>query len=70
MPGRSGLDLLETIKRMHPATILLVLTANRSVATMAEAKRRGASSYLTKPADINEIASALDALGKHGSERM
>jgi ActR/RegA family two-component response regulator len=41
--------------------------ANRSPATMAEAKRRGASGYLTKPADVDEIASALEALSKRGT---
>lgn len=59
LPGRSGLDLIDTIKRIHPPTIVIVLTAERGATLAADAIRRGATSYLTKPAEVDEIIAAL-----------
>ena len=64
MPGRSGLDLVEAITRHHPDIIVVVLTADRSAASEAEAIRRGAKGYLTKPADTDEIIAALAAAAR------
>jgi len=61
MPGRSGLEIIETIKRLCPGTVVLALTADRSPESVAEARRRGASLYLNKPTDADEIVSALQA---------
>ena len=59
MPRRSGFELIEEIKRISSGTIVVVLTADRSPESMAEAKRVGASAYLTKPTDADEIVAAL-----------
>jgi len=59
MPGRSGLDLVEQIKRVNPATTVLVLTADRSPESKAEALRLGACAYVTKPTDADEVIAAL-----------
>ena len=62
MPGGSGLALIADIKRIRPTTAVIVLTGDRSDESVAEAIRRGASSYLTKPIDADEIVSALRAI--------
>ena len=59
MPGRSGFDLIDAIRRIHPSTVVLVLSADRSAASREEARKRGAADYLTKPADIDDIVAAL-----------
>jgi len=56
---RNGLDLIPVLKRADPATRVVVLTGYGSVATATEAMRRGATHYLTKPADADEILAAF-----------
>jgi len=60
LPGRSGLELIETIRRIHQTTIVVVLTGERGATWAADAKHRGAARYLTKPLDVDEIISALN----------
>ena len=49
MPGISGLDLLEQVKRDDPGTAVIILTAFGSVESAVEAMRMGAVHYLLKP---------------------
>jgi two-component system response regulator FlrC len=49
MPGISGLDLLEQVKRDDPGTAVIILTAFGTVEGAVEAMRRGAVHYLLKP---------------------
>ncbi len=60
MPDGSGLDLVKALLEIDPATRIVVLTAYGSIATAVEAVKRGAVHYLTKPADVDEIAAAFD----------
>jgi two-component system, response regulator RegA len=55
LPGRSGLELVKALKEIDPATNVVVLTGYGSIATALEAVRLGATHYLTKPADADEI---------------
>ena len=60
MPGsKSGLDVVRDVKAIDPATVAVVLTAYGSIATAVEAVRLGAAQYLTKPADVDQIVTAL-----------
>jgi two-component system, response regulator RegA len=60
MPGRSGLDVVRELKAIDPATNVVVLTGYGSIATALESVRLGATHYLTKPADADEILAAFD----------
>jgi two-component system response regulator RegA len=60
MPGRGGLDVVSELKRIDPTTNVVVLTGYGSIATALEAIRLGATHYLTKPADVDEILAAVD----------
>jgi two-component system response regulator RegA len=62
MPGPSGIEVLDTLRAIDPATRVLMLTGYGSIATAVEATRRGAVGYLSKPADADEIVAEL--LGK------
>lgn len=59
MPGRSGLDAIAHLKRLEPAMRIVVLTGYGSIATALEAVRLGATHYLTKPADADQILAAF-----------
>ena len=60
MPGRSGLELVRELHRIDPATRIVVLTGYGSIATALEAVRLGATHYLTKPADADEVIASFD----------
>ena len=59
MPDGSGLDLVRDLLAIEPCTNVVVLTGYGSIATALEAVRRGATHYLTKPADVDEILAAF-----------
>ncbi len=60
MPGPGGLELLQDIKA-HDATIqVVVLTGYGSIATAIEAVRLGATYYVPKPADADDILAAFE----------
>ena len=49
MPGMDGLAVLETIKKVKPEIPVLMLTGVTSIETAVEATKLGASEYMTKP---------------------
>ena len=59
MPGRGGLELVRDLKEIDPATKVVVLTGYGSIATATEAMRLGATHYLPKPADADEVLAAF-----------
>lgn len=59
MPGGSGLDLVALLCARDATIRLVVLTGYASIATAVEAIKLGATHYLTKPADADEIVTAF-----------
>ena len=59
MPGMSGLDVVRELKAIDATTNIVVLTGYGSIATALEAVRLGATHYLTKPADVDDILAAF-----------
>jgi DNA-binding NtrC family response regulator len=60
MPGMSGVELLERIKKDDPETAVILLTAFGSVEGAVEAMRKGATHYLLKPlANPDELRLAV-----------
>lgn len=59
MENASGLTLLPALKACNPAMQILVLTGYASITTAVEAIKLGATNYLPKPADADEILAAL-----------
>jgi two-component system response regulator RegA len=55
----SGLILLERLAQLTPKMRMVVLTGYASIATAVEAIKLGATHYLTKPTDTDEIVTAL-----------
>ena len=59
MPGKSGLELVKALHEIDPATKTVVLTGYGSIATAIDAVRLGATYYLSKPADADDIIGAF-----------
>ena len=59
MSGASGLALVHTLHELDPATRIVVLTGYASIATAVEAIKLGATQYLAKPANADEIVAAF-----------
>ncbi len=59
MPGKSGLELVKALAEIDPSTKTVVLTGYGSIATAIDAVRLGATYYLSKPADADDIIGAF-----------
>lgn len=55
MPGMSGLELLQQVKRYHPDTMFILMTAYGTVENAVEAMKQGAYDYLSKPIDLKRL---------------
>jgi two-component system cell cycle response regulator len=62
MAGMTGLELLEQIRRSHPGTDCVLMTANASVESAVDALRLGAADYLTKPVRSGELNHVVDRI--------
>ncbi len=77
MPGKSGLDVLPHIRRMHPKTRVLVLTGRTEDAYIMRALQAGAHGYLLKTSSqeellecVHKVAAGNMALGTGVAERV
>lgn len=57
-----GVFLLGEIKRRFPSTEVIMITAYPTIDTRNECIKKGASTYLTKPVDIQELKNTVDGL--------
>ena len=55
MPGASGFDLLEAVKRAAPGTSVVMMTGFASIPDAVDAIRRGAFDYVAKPLQAEEV---------------
>jgi two-component system response regulator RegA len=59
----NGLDIVEVLRETRPDSRIVVLTGYGAIATAVAAVKIGATDYLSKPADANDITNALLAIG-------
>ncbi len=55
MPGMDGLTLLDKIKGKDPDMDVIIITGFGSIESAVEAMRKGASEYVTKPFNLEEL---------------
>jgi two-component system response regulator RegA len=60
LPGGSGIELVRAFKELDTTTNVVVLTGYGSIATALESVRAGATTYLTKPVDADQIVAAFE----------
>ena len=59
----NGLDVVEVLRERRPDCRIVVLTGYGAIATAVAAVKIGATDYLSKPADANDVTNALLARG-------
>ncbi len=59
MPGMTGIEVLEQLKKASPDTEAVMMTGHASMETAIEAMRLGAFDYITKPCKLAEIEGML-----------
>ncbi len=65
MPGKSGLEVVSFLKEFDAKMKIVVLTGYASISTTIEAIKLGASYYLSKPANVDDILLAFDGKSKN-----
>lgn len=67
LPGMSGLELLQFLRRRGDATPVLLLTARDTASQRVEGLDAGADDYLVKPFDFDELLARIRALSRRGA---
>lgn len=71
LPGMTGEELLEQIKKSNPGIAVIVSSAKDDVNTRIALLRAGADDYMVKPFDTEELLARLEAvLCRNGQEKM
>ncbi len=66
LPGKDGLEFLQTVKSTNAALPVIVMTAYGTVETAVEAMKAGASDYVLKPFSLEEMKMIVNKeLGVH-----
>jgi two-component system response regulator RegA len=60
----NGLDVVEVLRERRPDCRIVVLTGYGAIATAVAAVKIGATDYLSKPADANDVMNALLSRGE------
>ena len=55
MPEMDGIELLKLIKGTRPDVMVILMTAFGSIETAVEAMKMGATDYITKPVNLDEL---------------
>ena len=67
LPGRSGLDICQDLRKQDNDTPVLMLTARSQVVDKVVGLKLGADDYLTKPFEIPELLARIEALLRRSS---
>src|SRR5919108_5795240 len=66
LPGRNGLEILETLRKRHVHTPVLILTARDGINDRVLGLDLGADDYLVKPFALPELLARIRALLRRG----
>jgi len=64
LPGENGLALTQRIRQVHPNVGIIIVSANNLAEHKMQGYDQGADIYLTKPAALEELNSAINALSR------
>lgn len=61
LPGMSGIELLDHIKRQSPKTEIVIITGNATLKTALEAIERGVLAYVEKPINLGHLVATVNS---------
>jgi two-component system response regulator GlrR len=65
LKNENGIDVMQSFQRINPEMPIIILTAYGTISSAVDAMKKGASSYITKPFDYNDLLRQIDTcLGK------
>jgi two-component system response regulator RegA len=70
LPDGHGLDVVADLHAIDATTRIVVLTGYGAIATAVESLKRGASDYLTKPVDADQVAAVFEQRGNAAADRV
>ncbi|MEO8513093.1 MAG: response regulator transcription factor [Ignavibacteria bacterium] len=62
LPGGSGLNIVEALKKNHPKTGIIIISARNSIDDKITGLDIGADDYLTKPFHLSELNSRIKSV--------
>jgi len=65
MPGLSGLEVLEQVKKINPEISFVIVTAYGTVENAVKAMHLGAFDYISKPVDLDELDLMIERIIEH-----
>ncbi len=65
MPDKTGLEVLEQVKKINPEISFVIITAYSTVETAVKAMRMGAYDYISKPVDLDELDLLIEKIIEH-----
>lgn len=65
MPGISGMEALESIRALHPDTVVIVITGYATLAHAVNAMKKGAFDFLSKPFSPQDLRLVLTKAIEH-----
>src|SRR5437867_4343631 len=66
LPGKDGIEVLASVKTIHPLIPIIILSGIGQIKTVVEAMKMGATDYLTKPVEEEALELATEnAIEKH-----
>lgn len=69
MPGPSGFEILETLKRKRPGQAVIILSARGEENDRVRGLTTGADDYVVKPFSMKELLARVDAVLRRTCER-
>ncbi|GAB4179139.1 MAG: acetoacetate metabolism transcriptional regulator AtoC [Rhodocyclaceae bacterium] len=61
LPDRSGIEVLETLKRVRPDCPVIMISAHGDTRAAVQSVKAGAADYLTKPFDLDELVHLIES---------
>ena len=65
LPDLEGIELLASIKALHPDTAVIMITGHPTLDTAMRAVNEGASAYITKPLNLNKVFTTVTEALNH-----
>jgi two-component system nitrogen regulation response regulator GlnG len=69
MPGSSGLELLASVRELHPGLPVIIMTAHSDLDSAVASYQGGAFEYLPKPFDVDEAVALVRRALAHSNEQ-